>query len=77
MISRMTIPEKISTMDSSAPGIGSLGLNPYNWWSEATHGISHVHNDASKGTQYESNFAFPITTAMAFNRSLWYVVAAM
>jgi len=72
MISRMTIPEKISTMDSSAPGIGSLGLNPYNWWSEATHGISHVHNDASKGTQYESNFAFPITTAMAFNRSLWY-----
>jgi len=72
MISRMTLQEKISTLDTSSPAIDSLGLVAYNWWSEATHGISHVANDAAHGTQYESNFAFPITTAMSFNRSLWH-----
>ena len=69
MVSRMTLDEKIANLDTGAPAIASLGLNAYNWWSEATHGISHVRNDAV--TPYESNFAFPITTGMAFNRSLW------
>eukprot|EP00756_Hemistasia_phaeocysticola_P047947 Hpha_TRINITY_DN22398_c0_g1::TRINITY_DN22398_c0_g1_i1::g.177853::m.177853/K15920/XYL4; beta-D-xylosidase 4 len=69
MIKRMTIAEKIAQMDTTAPAINSLGLNAYNWWSEATHGISHVQNDAT--TPYESNFAFPITTACSYNRTLW------
>ena len=69
MIKRMTLAEKIAQMDTTAPAIDSLGLNAYNWWSEATHGISHVRNDDK--TPYESNFAFPITTACSFNRSLW------
>jgi hypothetical protein len=69
MVSRMTIAEKIDSLDTTANPIKSLGLNAYNWWSEATHGISHVQNDDV--TPYESNFAFPITTAMSFNRSLW------
>lgn len=71
MISRMSLPEKIAALDTAGPGIASLGLDPYNWWSEATHGISHVRNRVQDGTRYESNFAFPITTAMSFNRSLW------
>ena len=74
MVSRMTIAEKIDSLDTTAKAIPSLGLNAYNWWSEATHGISHVANDAD--TPYESNFAFPITTAMAFNRSLWRATGA-
>ena len=69
MLSRMTLDEKISNLDTDAGAIASLGLNAYNWWSEATHGISHVRNDAA--TPYETNFAFPITTAMSFNRTLW------
>ena len=47
---------------------------PLSRWSEATHGISHVQN--SEATPFESNFAFPITTAMAFNRSLWSATGA-
>ena len=69
MISRMTLLEKISALDTVTPAIDSLGMLPYNWWSEATHGISHNRN--TNKTQYESNFAFPITTAMSFNRTLW------
>jgi len=71
MISRMTTAEKICSLDSGACAVESLGLREYNWWSEATHGISHVSNN--KETPYETNFAFPITTAMSFNRSLWHV----
>eukprot|EP01063_Lacrimia_lanifica_P019014 TRINITY_DN25_c1_g1_i1.p1 TRINITY_DN25_c1_g1~~TRINITY_DN25_c1_g1_i1.p1 ORF type:complete len:777 (+),score=300.19 TRINITY_DN25_c1_g1_i1:50-2380(+) len=69
MISRMNVTEKIATLDTTAPGIPSLGLVPYNWWSEATHGISRVRNDAT--TPVETNFALPITTGMSFNRTLW------
>ena len=65
----MTLLEKISALDTVTPAIDSLGMLPYNWWSEATHGISHNRN--TNKTQYESNFAFPITTAMSFNRTLW------
>lgn len=69
MLSRLTLDEKIGMLNTAAPPLTSLGLNAYNWWSEATHGISHVANDAR--LPYESNLAFPITTAMSFNRSLW------
>lgn len=69
MISRMTVSEKICSLGSGACAVESLGLKSYNWWSEATHGISHVQNGGE--TPFETNFAFPITTAMAFNRSLW------
>lgn len=69
MIGRMNLSEKISQLGSSSPGVPSLGLDEYVWWSEATHGISRVNNTGK--TRYESNFAFPITTAMSFNRSLW------
>ena len=69
MISRMSTSEKITALNTATSGIDSLGLVGYNWWSEATHGISHVNNGPK--TPYESNFAFPITTAMSFNRTLW------
>ena len=74
MVSRMTVAEKIANLDTEAPAIPSLGLNAYNWWSEATHGLSHVNN--SGATPGSTNFAFPITTAASFNRSLWHGTAA-
>eukprot|EP00729_Bicosta_minor_P007402 gene7402-837_t len=69
MVSRMTLEEKIANLDTEAPATPSLSLAPYNWWSEATHGLSHVNNSAP--TPGSTNFAFPITTAASFNRSLW------
>ena len=73
-IGRMTLPEKISNLGSGAGPVKGLGLESYNWWSEATHGISHNRNDAK--TPYETNFAFPITTAMSFNRTLWWLTGS-
>ena len=59
----MKITEKIPTLDTSAPGIPSLGLNGYNWWEEASTGVSNNHQT--------TKFAYPITTGMSFNRTLW------
>merc|ERR1719486_1808943 len=56
-------------MNQQGPALPQMGLPLYRWWEEATHGISPPQN--SKETPYESNFAFPITTAMSFNRTLW------
>ena len=57
--------EKIPNLDTSAPAIKSLGLPAYNWWEEASSGVSV---DAPRGT---TKFAYPITTGMSFNRTLW------
>lgn len=70
-VTRLTLQEKISALGTSSPALKSLGLNAYNWWSEATHGISHVHYSAPNYTG-ASNVALPITTGCAFNRSLWF-----
>eukprot|EP01052_Picozoa_sp_SAG31_P060559 SAG31_NODE_19721_length_593_cov_1.129555_2_plen_49_part_01 len=32
---RMTLDEKMGNLDTGAKPIPSLGLNGYNWWSEA------------------------------------------
>ena len=61
MISRMTIADKINAMQTNTQPIPSLSLPAYNWWSEASSGVS---TDALKTTK----FAFPITTGMSFNR---------
>ena len=45
--------------------IPSLGLAPYNWWSEASTGVASGRNTQT------TKFAFPITTGMSFNRTLW------
>ena len=74
MIKRMSLQEKFHMLDTDGPAIASLGLNAYNFWSEAAHGISHVN--ASGVTPASTNFAMPITTAAAFNRSLWRATGA-
>lgn len=68
-ISRMTLTEKINNLGTDTLPIQSLGTAAYNWWSEATHGVASGRFDQT--TPWTTNFAFPITTAMSFNRSLW------
>ena len=36
----MTLKEKISQMQNSAPAIPRLGIPAYNWWSEGLHGVA-------------------------------------
>ena len=64
IVGRMTLAEKIPNLGTKGAPIPSVGLPTYNWWEEASSG---VHDDAKNTTK----FAFPITTGMAFNRTLW------
>lgn len=40
VISKLTVEEKISQLLHEAEGIERLGIKPYNWWSEALHGVA-------------------------------------
>jgi beta-glucosidase len=40
LVSRMTLPEKVLQMQSTAPAIERLGVPAYNWWNEALHGVA-------------------------------------
>eukprot|EP01050_Picozoa_sp_SAG11_P017459 SAG11_NODE_2522_length_3261_cov_1.501265_2_plen_107_part_00 len=44
IVSRLTILEKIDALGTNTGALPSVGLPKYNWWSEATHGISHVRD---------------------------------
>lgn len=62
LISRMTVEEKISQLMHSTPAIERLGILPYNWWSEACHGVARNGN--------ATVFPQPIGMAASFDSSL-------
>ena len=74
MIRRMSLPEKIASLASAKNAVPSLGLPSYSWRSEAEHGIEYARFDTL--TPYATDFSFPITTAMAFNKSLFNAIGA-
>ncbi|MEZ5070852.1 MAG: glycoside hydrolase family 3 N-terminal domain-containing protein [Bacteroidales bacterium] len=62
LIEAMTVEEKISQLRHDADGIDRLGVLPYNWWSEALHGV------ARNGRA--TVFPQPIGMAATFDRDL-------
>ncbi len=42
LVSRMTLAEKISQMQNTAPAIPRLGVPAYDWWNEALHGVARA-----------------------------------
>ncbi len=42
LVSRMTLEEKVSQMQNSAPAIPRLGIPAYDWWNEALHGVARA-----------------------------------
>jgi beta-glucosidase len=41
VVSRLSIEEKAALMQMASPSIPRLGIEPYHWWSEALHGMTH------------------------------------
>lgn len=73
LVDRMTLTEKVAQLGHRAAGVARIGLPPYNWWSEALHGVSNV----GPGTRFDdvvpgaTSFPTVITTAASFNEALW------
>ena len=66
----MTLEEKIGMLDNESPPVAALGVPAYNWWNEASTGVANEVNKRGSNTS-TTKFAFPITTGMSFNRTLW------
>ncbi|XP_073029612.1 beta-D-xylosidase 1-like [Primulina eburnea] len=73
LIGRLTLQEKIKLLVNNAAPVERLGINGYEWWSEALHGVSNTGPGVKFGGEYPGATSFPqvITTAASFNDSLW------
>ncbi|KAI4334935.1 hypothetical protein L6164_013633 [Bauhinia variegata] len=73
LIGRLTLQEKIRLIVNNAIAVPRLGIQGYEWWSEALHGVSNVGPGTKFGGAFPGATAFPqvITTAASFNESLW------
>ncbi|MGF1448488.1 MAG: glycoside hydrolase family 3 N-terminal domain-containing protein [Opitutales bacterium] len=40
LLGRLSTEEKCQQLSFNAPGVERIGLDPYNWWSEALHGVA-------------------------------------
>ncbi|EPS60429.1 hypothetical protein M569_14372, partial [Genlisea aurea] len=76
LVGRLTLPEKVKLLGSSASAVSRLGIRGYEWWSEALHGISNLGPGTRFGGDFPRATSFPqvITTAAAFNDSLWFQI---
>lgn len=74
LVSRLTLPEKISQLGNAAAGVSRLGIPAFQWWSESLHGVSN----SGRGIRFEgaltaaTSFPQVILTAATFNPLLWY-----
>jgi len=73
LVNQMTLNEKVLQLGNKAYGVPRLGLAEYQWWSEALHGVSNVGPGTFFDDLIPGSTSFPtvITTAAAFNESLW------
>ncbi|KAI9123599.1 hypothetical protein K1719_004899 [Acacia pycnantha] len=73
LVSRLTLQEKAQQLVNAAAGIPRLGVPPYEWWSEALHGVSNVGPGTKFNKTVPGATIFPavILSAASFNESLW------
>jgi len=67
IVSKMTVEEKASQLLFDSPAIERLGIEEYNWWNEASHGVARA------GTA--TVFPHAIALAASFNPELIFNVA--
>ncbi|MBO0842464.1 MAG: glycoside hydrolase family 3 C-terminal domain-containing protein, partial [Nocardioides sp.] len=67
LVSRMTLAEKASQMNSSySPAIPRLGVPQYGWWNEALHGVSREQLlDHANATTLHNTTSYPDSMSLA------------
>ncbi|KAB1999197.1 hypothetical protein ES319_D12G144600v1 [Gossypium barbadense] len=73
LVGRLTLQEKVRLLINGAAPIPRLGIEGYEWWSEALHGVSDVGPGTKFGGAFPGATSFPqvISTAASFNATLW------
>ncbi|KAJ5610398.1 glycoside hydrolase superfamily [Penicillium lagena] len=74
LVDSMTLEEKILNVVDASAGSARLGLPPYEWWNEATHGIGSApgvqFTTMPANFSYATSFPAPILTAASFDDAL-------
>ncbi|KAH6661686.1 glycoside hydrolase superfamily [Halenospora varia] len=73
LVQAMQSSEKLQNIVSKSQGVSRLGLPPYNWWSEALHGVAGapgVSFSASSPWNYSTSFPMPLLMSAAFDDDL-------
>lgn len=74
LVNSLTEQEKIFNMVDASGGSERLGLPPYAWWNEATHGVGEApgvqFNPMPANFSYATSFPSPILSAAAFDDEL-------
>ncbi|KAK3074396.1 hypothetical protein LTR53_003190 [Teratosphaeriaceae sp. CCFEE 6253] len=74
LVGEFDLQEKVLNLVDSAAGSGRLGLPPYEWWNEATHGVGSAPGvqfpNKPANYSYATSFPSPILTAAAFDDAL-------
>ncbi|KAJ7644322.1 glycoside hydrolase family 3 protein [Roridomyces roridus] len=80
LVAMFTTAEMISNTDNGTPGVPRLGLPPYQWWSEALHGVAGspgVFFASSGNFSSATSFPGPILMSAAFDDELIKEVATV
>ena len=76
IVSSMSLAENVQQLGNKAQGVPRIGIPPYQWWSEALHGVA----GSGPGTFFNgtvpgaTSFPTVILSAASFNESLWKVI---
>jgi xylan 1,4-beta-xylosidase len=79
LVNAMTLEEKADNMVHAAPGVGRLGLPPYDWWSEALHGVAgspavEFQSPLGSNFSFATSFPMPILMSASFDDALIHAV---
>ncbi|KAH8894300.1 glycoside hydrolase [Thozetella sp. PMI_491] len=81
LVKALNITEKLNNLIDSSLGAPRVGLPPYEWWSEALHGVAAspgvAFNRTGNTYGYATSFANPITMSAAFDDDLIYEIASV
>ncbi len=74
LVAAFTTEEKVANTGDKSPGVPRLGLPPYEWWSEALHGVARspgVHFATGGGEfGYATSFPQPINLGATWDLDL-------
>ena len=80
IVAAMNITEKLANLLDVANGTARLGLPPYEWWSEALHGVAGspgVNFSDAGEFSYATSFPMPILFSAAFDDQLVQEIASV
>lgn len=71
LVSRLTLEEKASLMQSTSPAIPRLGIKAYDWWNEALHGVGRAGlatvfpQAIGMGASFDDDLLYDVFTAVS------------